>query len=296
MKKKCALAASVLLTLASVGCSSSETTADSSNTSSVIATSSSSEKAAPSKLKAGDSFDVPCSSTDETTCMTVEVLEIKRIDTCSEFESSPEEDVIALNLKASMDEGAPEDFTSPFRSFPWKYSTPDKSIARVDTETMCNGDSSYLNLMDEFPGYSAEGTAYLKVSNDADVIHFENPDESVVMFDLSAAADSSAQDDETATAEANSPEAPVPAPEPAPAPAPAATFTTTEIVEQAPPVVGYTEAPGIAEPTVMDKVVLRCGTAAENMEPGTTFFTDGTSGWTAACDTQMRAEYAQLGY
>lgn len=243
-------------------------------------------------VAAGGSFDIACSSTNDSTCMTVDVEKISRVDSCSEVDSTTNEAFVALSLRAHMDEGTPGEFTSPFSSSPWKYSTDDKIIARTDAEDTCNGDDSYLNLKDEFPSYSTEGTAYLKVPRNADTIHFENTNGHTVTFDLTTLADTPSPEpkpaDNTQTPTTNTP--------PAPAPAPVTTLTTTEVIEQAPPVVGYTEAPGVAAPTVMDKEVLRCGTAAESMEPGTTFFTDGTTGWTAACDTQMRAEYAQLGY
>lgn len=52
------------------------------------------------------------------------------------------------------------------------------------------------------------------------------------------------------------------------------------------PVVGYTEAPGQVEPHVMEKQIASCGDPSIH-ETGTTFFTDGTSGWTQNCASQM---------
>ena len=52
------------------------------------------------------------------------------------------------------------------------------------------------------------------------------------------------------------------------------------------PVVGYTEAPGQEEPNVMEKQIASCGDPSIH-ETGTTFFTDGTSGWTQNCANQM---------
>lgn len=53
--------------------------------------------------------------------------------------------------------------------------------------------------------------------------------------------------------------------------------------------VGYTEAPGQAEPSVMNKTIQSCGDPSIH-EVGTTFFTDGTSGWTQQCANQMAAQ------
>lgn len=69
------------------------------------------------------------------------------------------------------------------------------------------------------------------------------------------------------------PPAPVPVPN---APAPAAPA----------PVIGFTGAPGVDTPRVLDKTIESCGDPMMH-ETGTTFFTDGTSGWTQQCADQM---------
>ena len=52
------------------------------------------------------------------------------------------------------------------------------------------------------------------------------------------------------------------------------------------PVIGFTGAPSVDSPHVLDKEVSSCGDPSIH-EPGTTFFTDGTSGWTSTCAAQM---------
>lgn len=52
------------------------------------------------------------------------------------------------------------------------------------------------------------------------------------------------------------------------------------------PVIGYTEAPGQTDPYVMDKQIQSCGDISIH-QTGTTFFTDGTTGWTEQCANQM---------
>lgn len=52
---------------------------------------------------------------------------------------------------------------------------------------------------------------------------------------------------------------------------------------------GYTEAPVQAEPSEMNKTVASCGDPALH-ETGTTFFTDGSSGWTQQCASQRMAQ------
>ena len=73
-------------------------------------------------------------------------------------------------------------------------------------------------------------------------------------------------------------ESPAEAEVPVQAPAPAA--------QEAEPVIGYTEAPGQVEPQVMEKQIASCGDPSIH-QTGTTFFTDGTSGWTENCAAQM---------
>lgn len=54
--------------------------------------------------------------------------------------------------------------------------------------------------------------------------------------------------------------------------------------------VGYTGAPGHESPHCLGTQIASCGTS--NHQTGTTFFTDGTSGWTQTCQDQMLANYA----
>lgn len=98
-----------------------------------------------------------------------------------------------------------------------------------------------------------------------------------------ASSTSSAAPESSPAAEQQAPvqqEAPVPEqPAEASAPAPAP-------VPEEEPVVGYTEAPGQVAPKVMEKQIASCGDPSIH-ETGTTFFTDGTSGWTENCVAQM---------
>lgn len=77
-----------------------------------------------------------------------------------------------------------------------------------------------------------------------------------------------------AAAPAPQPQAPVEAPAPIQPPTPA-------------PVVGFTGAPSVETPRVLDKQIASCGDPMMH-QTGTTFFTDGTSGWTETCSSQMQ--------
>ncbi|CAB0639118.1 hypothetical protein CIP107575_00730 [Corynebacterium diphtheriae] len=63
-----------------------------------------------------------------------------------------------------------------------------------------------------------------------------------------------------------------------------------EAVNEAPPaVIGFMGAPGHDTPRALDKVIDSCGDPHIH-ETGTTFFTDGTSGWTQQCSDTMLAQ------
>lgn len=70
---------------------------------------------------------------------------------------------------------------------------------------------------------------------------------------------------------------------PAPTTSAGAPIAQTEVPSQ---VIGYTGAPGIDTPQVLDKTIEKCGEAGM-YQTGTTFFTDGTTGWTEHCSNQM---------
>lgn len=277
------------LALGTAGCtnseSSTEPTAEEPSTSSASSTS----VRENAVLGEGDSFEVPCSTLDSTSCMTVDIVSINAQATCATYEGAEPGRFVALEFTASMPEDADTDFTSPFRTMPWSVSTNDGEISRSDTEIHCDGADSYLNLMDEFPGYSATGTAYLPVPDNADLVHFEVADGDKVKIAIPAdeggaqsneAGQPAESIDEPAPAASQPPaptQAPAPTQVPAPAPAP---------VPQQEPVIGFTEAPGQVAPHPLDKQIASCGDPSIH-ETGTTFFTDGTSGWTQQCSNQM---------
>jgi hypothetical protein len=81
----------------------------------------------------------------------------------------------------------------------------------------------------------------------------------------------------------------VPTAEPAPLDIPVVPEPGTEPPAGSPvedPVIGFTGAPGVDQPRVLDKQISSCGDPALH-QTGTTFFTDGTSGWTEQCSAQM---------
>lgn len=78
-----------------------------------------------------------------------------------------------------------------------------------------------------------------------------------------------------------------------PAPSPEATASTAAAPSPASAqcdAYGYTGAPGTENARCLDKQIASCGDSSIH-QMGTTFFTDGSSGWTQTCQNAMAATY-----
>ncbi|MBC3186399.1 hypothetical protein H7347_07400 [Corynebacterium sp. zg-331] len=83
------------------------------------------------------------------------------------------------------------------------------------------------------------------------------------------------------------PEAPPVQPEAAaPAQQPEEVYEPPAAKPPSPGVYGTQGALQVEPPRILDKAIDHCGTT-DMYERGTTFFTDGTTGWTQECSTQM---------
>lgn len=138
-------------------------------------------------------------------------------------------------------------------------------------------------------GEKVRGYGAFLITDDAQVLGIANskfdlkeiapaPEESTSSGAPSATASLAEAAEQASAVEPETPvyEAPAETPIQAPAPAP----------QEAEPVIGYTEAPGQVEPQVMEKQIASCGDPSIH-QTGTTFFTDGTTGWTENCAAQM---------
>lgn len=128
----------------------------------------------PVKLSVGDSVEVPCSmyALEEGDCMTLTLTDMNTTATCSDS-YSPSGRYVTLTFEASMPADADSDFSSPFRSSPWSVATEDNQMTGTDEEVGCDLDRNHLDLMAEFPGYSATGTSWLPVPDNAAEVFFE---------------------------------------------------------------------------------------------------------------------------
>lgn len=260
---------------------------------------------AQQELREGDSFEVPCGFLDDkdpASCMTVKIKHIDPVAECDSFGEDPEAPRhVRLDLEASMPDDVPQDFHSPFGSLPWSVSTTDKKISRIQAPDACRGDTSE-NIKGNFAGYTADAVVYLPVPTDAALIHIESTlHEEIATIDVQAPDGATASertqedsgDDDAASENHSEPgaagaaesdgdtgdagSADSAADDDAPAP---------EAGADEEPVIGYTEAPGQVAPHPLDKSIASCGDPGMH-ERGTTFFTDGTSGWTQTCSDQM---------
>lgn len=108
---------------------------------------------------------------------------------------------------------------------------------------------------------------------------------SVATATLTSTASSSAS---SAPSQPTQPETTAANPSAEPREQPAVTQTQT----QSDGVIGYTGAPGFDHPHLLNKTISSCGNPQLH-ETGTTFFTDGTSGWTQHCAAQMASRSNQ---
>lgn len=129
----------------------------------------------PTVLQEGMSVEVPCSLyyPEKGSCMTLTLKSVDPAAPCSTEYAEPGR-YVALTFEATMPENADPDFTSPFRSSPWSVATTEGQLTRTDEEVGCSLDNNHLDLMQEFPGYSATGTSWLPVPESATEILFES--------------------------------------------------------------------------------------------------------------------------
>lgn len=166
-----ALAGAAVLTAAGCATDSEPAASAPSSTTTVPATSTTAAAASgPIVVELGTEYDIPCSSVDSSTCMTVTFTDVREGEQCDYLQK---DQAIAIDVEAAMPADADPEFISPFRSFPWSTFSSTDEFTQVQTAAACSGDSSQLNLMAEFPGGNAKGTVYLDAPADVRAIVFE---------------------------------------------------------------------------------------------------------------------------
>ena len=233
--------------------------------------------------------------------MEVEIKNIAELGTadsatssqCHELEYEPlqpNEKIIYIDLHATMPENVDEDFHSPFRNDPWRAITKAKRISQAP-HLICGFNQNHHDLADEFPGLSADGRFYLKVPESVAWLQVKDH-ELIATIDVSTSkhADGSQSKKQAGAA---------PNPTTNATPAPVNTAPLEPTPETTPPAqadnrpIETTKAPGLEAPHPLEKTISSCATDYTLYQRGTTFFTDGTSGWTAECAAAMDAAMGQ---
>lgn len=143
----------------------------------------------------------------------------------------------------------------------------------------CDVNQTHHDLADEFPGLSADGRFYLKVPESVALLQVKNH-ELIATIDVSAPGQ--ADGGQNNQSKKRSGAAPNPTTNATPAPAQP---------DNRP--IGTTKAPGLEAPHPLEKTISSCATDYTLYQRGTTFFTDGTSGWTEECAAAMDAAMGQ---
>ena len=234
---------------------------------------------------------------------------------CSELEYAPlkeNEKLLFVDLSATMPDDAEKEFHSPFRNDPWRAVTKAKEISRA-SHLLCDTNNNHLDLADEFPGLSASGRFFLKVPASTTALQIKEH-ELIATVDVSqlrkgsktpedhgaakgraqapnptTTPQSNLQNSSANNAEVPSNSAPDSSATPAPTAAPNRPVNgiASNSTDDRP--VGFTKAPGLEDPHPLNKTVSSCATDYTLYQRGTTFFTDGTSGWTEQCAAAMDA-------
>lgn len=255
-------------------------------------------------LKVGEKFKVPCGYQQDDTCMEVEIKNIAELGTadsatssqCPELEYQPlqpNEKIIYIDLHATMPENVGEDFSSPFRNQPWRAITKAKRISQAPN-LFCDVNQTHHDLADEFPGLSADGRFYLKVPESVALLQVKNH-ELIATIDVSAPGQADGGQNNQSKKRSGAAPNPTTNATPAPvttAPIEPATETTAPAQPDNRPI-GTTKAPGLEAPHPLEKTISSCATDYTLYQRGTTFFTDGTSGWTEECAAAMDAAMGQ---
>ena len=127
-------------------------------------------------------------------------------------------------------------------------------------------------------------THYMDVPNEASALRLTDRRNGARWeFDLATELDKATSE---ADAQVQQPTTAEPLPEETPLPQPPVQETPIEQIPATPPVRGFTGAPSVSEIEELDKTISHCGDPSIH-ETGTTFFTDGSTGWTENCSAQM---------
>lgn len=229
-----------------------------------------------------------CSAVDECSLnFTVEELEV--IDQCDDYVMSSEDRLEGTHLVKATVLVETTDLGTGYAAgeFPiwadWSALTEDGTNVPLSSSAWCYNDNSQQWQEQLHLGDTERRVHYMDVPDGATKIRLT---ETLTSARWEFPAPEAAGEESSPTPNSDHAAAPAPQPQaaaitsaaPAPAPTPAPGSA---------PVVGFTGAPSVETPRVLDKQIASCGDPTIH-QTGTTFFTDGTSGWTETCSSQMK--------
>lgn len=134
------------------------------------------------KLSVGGSVEVPCEryENDSPSCMTATLVDLDTNATCS-YEGSDPGRYISVEIEASMPSDAPASFSTPFHS--WSAATESGKWTTL-SQSFCDLDRDADDLYGTFPGYSASGTFWFQVPEDASTLFMDYGRSALFEIDL----------------------------------------------------------------------------------------------------------------
>lgn len=139
----------------------------------------------PVNLVEGGFVEFSCNSYDpgSGTCMTATLTELNTNARCSNEFSEPGR-YVSLRFEATMPSDASQDFYSPFAVSGWSVATESGKWTNAHDHSSCDIENDSRDLTNTFPGYFAEGTAWILVPDDAETLFFSYGSQIVFTVDL----------------------------------------------------------------------------------------------------------------
>ena len=196
-----------------------------------------------------------------------------------EFTDPPTRDAVKFQLVATVENGSGQEIAEVLWASDISFTDPEGMTVKT-TDIVLGGPPCTSDLPSQFNQMTAGEKRRAAVTVEAPV----GAQEMIYNTNLIEGAEPVRWDiaDEVAGMEAVSPED-------------QSATSTREPADEAEPagVVGMTGAPGHDTPKPLDKAVSHCGDP-RSMESGTTFFTDGTTGWTQGCADVMYPQQVEM--
>lgn len=226
------------------------------------------------------------------------VEELTQLKECDGYplEASPEDtDLIKATVRVTTKESQDKNFVPG--DFPvwadWSALLNDGVNKSLATSDSCANEDTEPWGRPLKTGDTEIRTHYMDVPKDAIALRLTDSRNGARWeFDLATELDKATSTADTPAeaeqenAQVQQPAAAEPLPQETPLPQPPVQETPVEEIPSAPPVRGFTGAPSVSEIEELDKTISHCGDPSIH-QTGTTFFTDGSTGWTENCSAQM---------